>query len=80
MRKLIVVGSGGFGREVLDIIRDQKRELLGVTDEYVSDTNLRLLAKQGVSHLGSLEPLLAEIDPDKFEYVIGIGDLSLIHI
>lgn len=74
MRDLIVIGSGGFGREVLDVARDQKRKVLGVADDFPNDANLTLLARQEVQLLGTTSEVIAQIDPTEVEYVIGIGD------
>lgn len=74
MRKLVVVGSGGFGREVIDVARDLGVEVLGVTDEYVAQSNLDLLKRQGVSHLGLLAQVLPKLCAEEVEYVIGIGN------
>ena len=74
MRKLIVVGSGGFGREVLDVARDQNRVILGVADDFPDDANLARLEKQGIALLGTTFDVIENLDPDDVEYVIGIGD------
>lgn len=76
--KLVVVGAGGFGREVLDLVHDingdnGRREnpidVLGVVDDGHPD--LTLLAPYGVAHLGPVSVLDAM--PADVQYVIAIG-------
>lgn len=68
----MIIGSGGHGREVLDIVEainevHKQFELLGFLDDH--DHNDELLARRGVRRLGTLE-LLSEVEA---HYVIGIG-------
>lgn len=72
MRELVVVGAGGHGRELLDVVEAVNAvrpsyRLLGVLDDGTPDPDL--LAACGVRHLGPVR-LLAELDA---EYVVGIG-------
>ena len=74
--RLVVIGGGGFGREVLELIEDINAsleapafEVMGVLDDATPDPDL--LAQLGVRHLGSTEMLRA-LEPD-VGYVIGIG-------
>ena len=78
MRTIVVVGAGGFGREVLDVIdavnaqaSDPRWRVGGVVDDGISDSNLRLLEVRDVQHLGGTEAYLARAEPAN--YVIGIG-------
>ena len=73
MRPVAVIGAGGFGREVLDILRDQSRTLLGVFDDSPALADLALLSQQKVSFLGSVQMMIEQFQPDEIEYVIGIG-------
>ncbi|WP_018503393.1 NeuD/PglB/VioB family sugar acetyltransferase [Parafrankia discariae] len=72
MRDLVVVGGGGHGRELVELVgavnagRPRYR-LLGVLDDARPDPDL--LAAAGTSHLGPVG-LLCELDA---EYVVGIG-------
>ena len=69
-RLLVVIGAGGFGREVLDIVAassDASFELLGVLADPAPD--LTQLTPRGVAYLGPVSTL-ADIDA---AYVIGIG-------
>lgn len=72
MKELVVVGAGGHGRELLDVVDavnavQPSYRLLGVLDDAMPDPDL--LAACGVRHLGPVR-LLAELDT---EYVVGIG-------
>jgi sugar O-acyltransferase (sialic acid O-acetyltransferase NeuD family) len=75
---LVVIGTGGFGREVLDVIEAMNRavatpffDVLGVLDDSPSDVNLDRLSRRGVKYLGPIDEWLAgRADAD---YVIGIG-------
>ncbi len=75
---LVVVGAGGFGREVLDIVDAMNRvgaelELLGTLDD--SDANAELLARRGIPHLGPIERYAGGLTPGVTPaFVIGIGN------
>src|SRR5579872_3192978 len=69
---IVIIGAGGFGREVLDVIEaenllESRWEFLGFLDDGSPD--LDLLAKRKAKLLGPSEAL-SEIDA---WYVIGIG-------
>jgi sugar O-acyltransferase (sialic acid O-acetyltransferase NeuD family) len=71
---VVVVGAGGFGREVLDIVVAMNTagaclELLGSVDD--SDASIALLERRGVKYLGSIEAFLTGGTAPGF--VIGIG-------
>lgn len=70
---LVVVGAGGFGREVLDVIDAVNRNaptfhVVGVVDDALQSSEL--LKRRGVAHLGPVERLR---DVDAM-FVVGIGD------
>ncbi len=77
--KLVIIGAGGFGREVLDVVEainsghaaagTQPYEVLGFLDDGQPD--LATLAPYGVAHLGPAAAL-DRMDPD-VGYIIGIG-------
>jgi sugar O-acyltransferase (sialic acid O-acetyltransferase NeuD family) len=72
VKALVVVGGGGHGRELLDVVEAVNAvrpqfDLLGVLDDGTPD--LEVLAACGVRHLGPVR-LLAELDA---QYVLGIG-------
>lgn len=75
---IVVVGCGGFGREVVDVIEavnaqsvNSPFELLGVLDDSPSDENLERLAARSVEYLGGISDFL-ETRPN-VAYAIGIG-------
>lgn len=72
MKKLVVVGGGGHGRELLELVEavneaQPRYRLLGVLDDAMPDADL--LAAFGTRHLGPVH-LLRELDA---EYAIGVG-------
>ncbi|WP_181309849.1 NeuD/PglB/VioB family sugar acetyltransferase [Nocardioides campestrisoli] len=79
MPELVVVGAGGFGREVLDVvdaIGPDSWQVVGVVDDGPTEKNLELLARRDVAYLGTLESLLAQRDAGSVtasHYVVGIG-------
>lgn len=74
---LVVVGAGGFGREVMDVLDAMRAagsadvELLGALDDAPSAENLARLSDRGVRFLGSVDAFLE--DPPQAQYAIGIG-------
>ena len=79
-RRIAVVGVGGMGREVLDVIEAIVAlgggvAAAGVIDDAPSDLNLERLAARGYEYLGDSDTALAEGAFD--EYVIGIGTPSV---
>lgn len=74
---IVVIGAGGFGREVLDIVEAMNAagsalDLLGSVDD--SNANVDLLVRRGVPHLGSIDEYLEDLSPDALPgFVIGIG-------
>ncbi|WP_204163736.1 acetyltransferase [Nocardioides solisilvae] len=82
---LVVVGAGGFGREVLDVVDAVNAAaagngsaapwtVAGVVDDSPSEQNLALLADREVAHLGGVQDLvdgLAGTRPT--HYTVGIG-------
>ncbi len=74
---LVIVGAGGFGRELLDVVEAMNAagadiEFVGYLDD--SETSLPLLERRGVDYLGAVERLAAESTIDaEAGFVIGIG-------
>ncbi|WP_104176607.1 acetyltransferase [Cryobacterium sp. Y50] len=78
---LVIVGAGGFGREVLDVIDAINcaddvpvYEILGVIDSGPSETNLNRLANRGIRFLGS--ELDARHMVRGLQFVVGVGSPS----
>lgn len=77
-RDLVIVGIGGFGREVADITAalssgaEPQVRLVGMVDDGPSEANLALLAHRGIAFLGTVDDWL-ESGPDA-EFVIGIAN------
>lgn len=79
---IVVVGAGGFGREVVDVIEAMNAEspeqaappwrLLGVLDDSPSETNLERLADRSIPFLGALDDFLRERHRDT-AYAVGVG-------
>jgi sugar O-acyltransferase (sialic acid O-acetyltransferase NeuD family) len=74
---LVIIGAGGFGREVLDVVDavngsgpEPDFEFLGFLDDGEPDRDL--LDARGVQHLGGVAKL-AEF-PQEVAYLIGIGN------
>ena len=81
-RELVVVGGGGFGRELLDVVEahnaaraDHQLAVIGIVDDAPSATNLNRLSARGYDHLGSIATVLASRSPSG--YVLGIGSPSV---
>ena len=79
--RLIVIGSGGFARETLDVIHAVNQagtasfEVVGILDDHPSDASVKLLHRRGLKISGSIRSLLQdELDIDFDAYVIAIGD------
>ncbi|MCW2568740.1 MAG: sugar acetyltransferase [Mycobacterium sp.] len=90
-RSLVIVGAGGFGREVLDVAEAMVDDagpvyrVAGFVDDAPSEANLARLASLGVPYLGAVAHI-DEVAPGA-EVVIGIGspqvraglDAALLH-
>lgn len=79
---LVVVGAGGFGREVLDVVdavnassAGPRWDVVGVVDDAPSPTNLALLEDRGISYLGGVEAAAEE--HGSASYSVGIGSPSV---
>jgi sugar O-acyltransferase (sialic acid O-acetyltransferase NeuD family) len=75
---IFVVGAGGFGREVLDVIEAHNRahphaalNVVGVIDDGPSEVNRARLERRGYPWLGSLTDVVDTAPPARF--VIGVG-------
>lgn len=75
---LVVIGAGGFGREVLDVVSAVNAasstpvwELLGVTDDAPSGENLERLAATATEFLGDTDTAVR--NHRQVSFVVGIG-------
>jgi sugar O-acyltransferase (sialic acid O-acetyltransferase NeuD family) len=75
---LVVVGAGGFGREVVDVIEainaasDQPAwDLLGIVDDAPAEVNLQRLRSRNLEYLGSVADYLGS--GPAAPYVVGVG-------
>lgn len=75
---LMVVGAGGFAREVLDVVDAINAaaaapvwRVRGVLDDAPTSANVELLAARGVQVLGGIAEAAAVAEPAS--YVVGIG-------
>jgi sugar O-acyltransferase (sialic acid O-acetyltransferase NeuD family) len=78
LEPLVVVGAGGFGREVLDVVdavneRGRRWALLGVLDDKPTAQNVERLRRRGAAYLGALDEWLSSVDIQRVRYVIGVG-------
>ncbi|AKU16109.1 NeuD/PglB/VioB family sugar acetyltransferase [Luteipulveratus mongoliensis] len=75
--QLVIIGCGGFGREVLGIVaainaRDARWSVAGYVDDGPREEDLALLKRLDVRHLGPL----TELDSLDARAVIGIGSAT----
>lgn len=76
---IVVVGAGGFGREVVDVIEAMdasgstpRWELKGVIDDSLSDINRSRLDDRSIPYLGTSEDFLGS-GVGSVSYAVGIG-------
>ena len=76
---IVVIGAGGFRREVIDVIEavnadagEPTWELVGVIDDSITAENLDRLNRRSITHLGSAEDFLSGADRD-IHFAVGIG-------
>lgn len=75
---VIVIGAGGFGREVIDVIEaingaatTPTWNVLGIVDDAPTDENLQRLKLRSIDYLGTVDTVIqSEVRPC---YAIGIG-------
>lgn len=82
MIDLIVIGAGGLGREVLDVIEAINAagttpiyNVLGVVDDNPSELSLSRLKARSYTYLGTSEEWLAQ--ENSAQFVIGVGTPSI---
>ncbi len=79
---LVVVGAGGFGREVLDVVDAVNAAadapvwtVAGVVDDAPTPANLAHLRARGVAHLGTTADLIGGGPASRpTHYLVGIGN------
>ena len=76
---IVVVGAGGFGREVIDVIEAMNAdgstpqwEVKGVIDDSLSDVNRSRLDDRSIQYLGTSEEFLGS-GAGSVAYAVGIG-------
>lgn len=80
-RPLIIIGAGGFGREVVNIVRAIDRvapqwELVGVSDDQPTQAAIRSLKRSGTSYLGAVQDAIRGSHSGT-SVVIAIGDPTI---
>lgn len=80
MGSLFVVGAGGFGREVIEIVlaindSDFRWELIGIVDDSPSVEDVQRVRELGLSVLGTVQDAIAH-QPRSARFVLGIGSSS----
>lgn len=78
-RRLAVLGAGGCGREVLDVVDaintslpEPRWTILGVADDAPATVNLERLADRSIPYLGRISDALAAL-PGEIDVVLGVG-------
>lgn len=79
MRDLVIIGAGGFGREVVGLVdainagpNGPVWNLVGIADDDPSTENLDRLDAVGLHHLGSVDVLLGDLSEAQF--VIAVAE------
>lgn len=82
-RQIVVIGAGGHGRELLDVLQAWNHahprfphEVLGVVDDNPSELNLVRLKQRGTKVLCSVDRWLSDGDRS-VRYLLGLGDSHL---
>ncbi len=70
--QLFIIGCGGFGREVHQIVIATGRVVAGFVDDGPSPENVALVSNLGSHHVGAVDVLARRTEP--FEAVIAVGD------
>lgn len=81
VRRVVVVGASGFGRESLDVLDamisgGEPLDVVGVVDDTPSEENLLRLRQRGVPYIGTIDEGLSSLDSNCV-YVLGIGNPSI---
>lgn len=80
---IVVIGAGGFGREVLDVLEawnhahhEDKFTIRGVVDDAPSQINVDRLTARGYRHLGPISTLGTMTPPPAVVVAIGNPDIK----
>lgn len=76
-RPVVVIGSGGFGREAVEVIQAAQSagaelDLLGFVDDDAAAPGRAILERAGIRYLGGVSDLV--LLGEGHSYVVGIGD------
>ncbi|WP_022885777.1 acetyltransferase [Glaciibacter superstes] len=77
-RDVVVVGMGGFGRELLDVVEahnaavDERLNVIGIVDDDPSVAKLDRIAARGYRYLGASANVIATHTP--VGYILGVGN------
>lgn len=76
MRDLVIIGCGGFGREVADVVDSINRvnptwNLIGFIDDTPNPKNIERVEQRGSTVVGSIDRARLDARP---HYVVGVGD------
>ena len=78
IKKIIIIGAGGFGREILWTLNDcnkiiKQYEILGFVDDNMSLKNKKI---HDLPVLGDIDWILSSV-PENVSFIIGIGDSKI---
>lgn len=81
LKKVVVIGASGFGREALDTLEAMQAagaefEVEGVVDDAPSDINLERLEQRGIRYLGKRADWAGEAGSAEY-FVLGIGSPTI---
>ena len=75
---LVIIGAGGFGREVADVVgainsldTTLKWQLVGVIDDAPSEDNLARLNQRSIAYLGTTADLVSASERPRFVIAVG---------
>lgn len=71
MRRLVIIGAGGMGRELFVAARQAGREPAGIVDDDPSPDNQERMRRIGAKWIGTVDEVCQ--DADKWAYLLGVG-------
>lgn len=80
MKDLVIVGCGGFGREVHDVVGainavEPTWNLVGYVDDAPSAANAALVSRRELSVIGTVDRVLEDLPPAHFVVAVGRSDV-----